>query len=133
WRTVDQDIRELDAVAGIQTRQGITQTKCAIARLADFKLKAGKIESRWCNMQPRHRSRHDRVAQRGLPSQHIVGRIAPIAPIEPEPGRSVALRIEIDDQHVLADGGQCCSKIDRRRRLTDAAFLVSDGKNPWRL
>src|SRR5499427_3693235 len=97
------------------------QTKCPIARLADFKLKAGKIESRWCNMQPRHGSRHDRVAEDGLPSQHIVGRIAPIAPIKAEPGRSIALRIEIDDQYVLADGGQRRSEIDRRRRLADAA------------
>ena len=43
------------------------------------------------------------------------------------------MRIEIDDQDVLADGGQRRAKIDRGRGLADAALLVGDGQNARRL
>src|SRR6202048_1744485 len=75
-------------------------------------------------MQPRHRRRHDRVAQRRLADQHVIGRAAALAAVDTETSGSVALRIEIDDQHILADGGQCRAEIDRGRGLADAAFLV---------
>src|SRR5690606_3875088 len=44
-----------------------------------------------------------------------------------EAGRGVALGVEIDDQHLLADGRQRSGEIDGRRRLADAAFLVGYG------
>ena len=34
--------------------------------------------------------------------------------------------IEIDDQHALADGGQCGAEIDRGRGLADATLLVGE-------
>src|ERR1700682_4962765 len=76
-------------------------------------------------MQPRHRGRHDRVAQRRLADQHVVGRAAAVAAVDTKTGGSVALRIEIDDQHILANRGQRRAEIDRGRGLADAALLVS--------
>src|SRR5260370_38736318 len=75
-------------------------------------------------MQPRHRGRHDRVAQRRLADQHVIGRAAAVAAVDTKTGGSVALRIEMDDQHILADRGQCRAEIDRGRGLADAALLV---------
>ena len=46
--------------------------------------------------------------------------------IDAEAGRGVALRVEIDDQHVLADGGERRAEIDRGRGLADAALLVGE-------
>ena len=43
-----------------------------------------------------------------------------------ETRRGVALRIEIEDQHLLADRRQRRAEIDGRRRLADAALLVGD-------
>ena len=48
-------------------------------------------------------------------------------PVDAEAGRGVALRIEVDDEHPLADGGEGGGEVDRGRRLADAALLVGDG------
>ena len=68
----------------------------------------------------------DRVLQIRLACQDIVGRTAPGAPIDTESSRGVTLRIEIDNQHVLADSGKRRAKIDCRGGLADAALLVGD-------
>jgi hypothetical protein len=39
---------------------------------------------------------------------------------------AVGLRIEIDEQRRLAAQGERSGKIDGRRRLTDAPFLIGD-------
>ena len=75
----------------------------------------------------------DRLAQRRFADQHVVGRDAAVAAVDAEPGRGVALRIEIDDQHALADRGERRAEIDRRRGLADAALLVGDGEHARRL
>src|SRR6266704_3497989 len=75
-------------------------------------------------MQPRHRGRHHSVAQRRLADQHIIGRAATIAAIDTEAGGRIALRIEIDDQHILTDGSQRCAEIDGCGGLADAALLI---------
>ena len=83
-------------------------------------------------MKPRHRRRHDRVAQRRLADQHVIGGVPPAAAIDAKPGRGVALGIEIDDQHLLADGRERGAEIDRGRGLADAALLIGDGKDAGR-
>ena len=78
----------------------------------------------------RHRGGEDGVAQRGFADQHVIGGVAPALAVDAEPGRGIALRIEIDDQHPLADGGERGAEIDRRRGLADAALLVGDRQHP---
>ena len=46
-----------------------------------------------------------------------------------EAGAGIALRVEVDDQHAPAGGGQGGGEIDRRRGLADAALLVGDGED----
>jgi hypothetical protein len=77
-------------------------------------------------MQARHRGRHHRVAQRRFADQHVVGRAVAAAAIDAEPGRGIALRIEIDNQHPLADRGQRGAEIDRGGGLADTALLVGE-------
>ncbi len=69
---------------------------------------------------------HHGIAQRRLADQDVVGRAAAVAAIDAEPGRGVALRIEIDDQDALADRGECGPEIDRCGCLADAALLVGE-------
>ena len=42
------------------------------------------------------------------------------------------MRVEIDDQHLLADGRQRRAEIDGGRGLADAALLVGDRQHPRR-
>src|SRR3546814_2779353 len=41
-----------------------------------------------------------------------------------EPGRGIALRIEVDQQHPQPDRRERGAQIDRGRRLADAALLI---------
>ena len=133
-RAIDQHIGEGGGVRppGIERRERVAQTERAVARLADLQLEAGEIEGRGRDEEARHRGRQHRVAQARLADQHVIGRVAAAATVDAEPGRGIALRIEIDDQHLLADGGKRGAEIDRRRGLADAALLVGDGEHARR-
>ncbi len=65
--------------------------------------------------------------------QHVVGRDPAVAAVDAEPGRGVALRVEVDDQHAFADGGERRAEVDGGGGLADAALLVGDGEHPRRL
>ncbi len=77
-----------------------------------------------------NRGRHHGLAQRHLADQHVIGRGVAVAAIDAEAGGGVALRIQIDDQHALADRGECRPEIDRRGGFADAALLVGQSENP---
>ena len=47
-----------------------------------------------------------------------------------KPRTGIALRIEVDHEHALADRRQGCAKIHRCRRLTHAALLIGDREHP---
>ena len=95
----------------------------------DLELDAEEIHGRGRDEQARHRGRNDDVAQGLLADQHLVARGRPGAPIDAEPGRRVALGIEIQDQHALADRGQRGAEVDGGGGLADAALLVRHGEN----
>ena len=49
-----------------------------------------------------------------------------VAAAQPEAGRGVGLRVEVDEQDADAPGRQLGAEVDRGRRLADAALLVGD-------
>ena len=67
-----------------------------------------------------------RFAQRRFADQDVIGRAVAAAAIDAEAGGGVALGIEIDDQHALADRGECGAEIDRGGGLADAALLIGE-------
>ena len=71
-------------------------------------------------------------ATRGLADQQVIGRNLAIGARNAEAGRGIALRIEIDDQHALADGGQRRGEIDRGGGLAHAALLVGESQDTGR-
>ena len=48
----------------------------------------------------------------------------------PEAGAGVALRVEVDDEHPVAEVGQAGAQVHGRGRLAHAALLVGDGHDP---
>src|SRR4051794_4416716 len=98
----------------------------------DLQFDAEQVESRGCNIETRHGCLGDALGKRSLTGEHMISRHLTALAVDAESGRRVALRIEIDDQHPLADGCQSRAEIDRRRRLADAALLVGEHKNTWR-
>ena len=127
-RTVDQHIGVIGVRRGVGVQGGdrIAQPKRAVARRSQFEFETGKIHRRCRDMQPRHRGRHHRIAQRRCADQHVIGRAAAVAAVDAETGGGVALRIEIDDQDALADRRKRGAEIDRGGGLADAALLVGE-------
>ena len=50
----------------------------------------------------------------------------------PDARRGIALGIKVEDQHLLADGGQGGTEIDGCGGLAHATFLIGDGKDAKR-
>ena len=59
--------------------------------------------------------------------QHVEGRERSL--IDAKPRAGVALRIEVDDEHAFANGGERRAEIDCRRRLANSALLIGESKN----
>ena len=57
---------------------------------------------------------------------HVVHRSLQVADVDPEPGAGVALRVEVDDEHPVAEVGQAGAEVHGRGRLAHAALLVGD-------
>ena len=127
-RTIDQHIAVVGLRRDVVIQRGdrIAQTEGAARRRPEFELEAGEIHGRGCDVQPGHRRRHHRFAQRRLPDQDVIGRAIAVAAIDAKTGRRIPLRVEIDDQDALADRGQRRAQIDRRGGLADPALLVGE-------
>src|SRR5712672_4629656 len=100
--------------------------------MADLELEARQIHGGRRDVQMWDRGGEYSLAQRPLAGDEIVGRDLPALLVDAEPGRGIALRIEIDDEHALADGGERGAEIDGGRGLADTALLVGDRQNPRR-
>ena len=61
---------------------------------------------------------------------HVVHRRLEVADVDAEAGAGVALRVEVDDQHPVAEVGQAGPEVHRGGGLADAALLVGDGHDP---
>ena len=132
-RAVDQDI----GIVSVATRllvaacgESLPKPESAVGLLRDLELDTEKVERRRGDRHPRHGRRNGGLGERRLADQEIVGRAAPALAVDAEAGRGVALRIEIDDQDLLADRRKRRPEIDRRRCLADAALLVGEGDHP---
>ena len=66
------------------------------------------------------------VGKRRMADQYFVDRLLALLLGDAKAGRGVALRVDVDDQDLLAHGRERGTQIDRGRRLPDAAFLVRD-------
>ena len=68
----------------------------------------------------------DRIGQAAIAAKRLVDRVAALLAAQPQRGRRVALRIQVDHQHLNAGAGERCRQVDGGRRLTDSAFLIGD-------
>ena len=68
-----------------------------------------------------------------LAHQHVIGGELAVCLRHAEPGRGIALRVEVDHQGRLADGGERGAEVDGGRGFADAALLVGDNKDAWAL
>ena len=131
-RAVDQDV--VEALVGracarwraTSADDRVAQPEGARSGIGQRRIEADQVGVGRHDVQARNRRRQRAFEQAGAAGQHVVGGLRPAFDGDAETRRGVALRIEIDDQHALADGGQRRAEIDGRRRLADAALLIGD-------
>ena len=107
-------------------RQRVLQDEIAPGLVDQFQLGAGQIHGRRHQRQFGNAGRHDGVGQLGLAHQHVIGGDGARGPRHAQPGRGIALRVDVDHQGGLADRGQGRAQIDGGGGLTDAALLIGD-------
>ena len=111
-----------------QRRDRVAQPEGAVGSLASSSIEADEVGVGRHDVQVRHRGLAATASSdRGLAGQHVEdGREARFVG-DADAGRGVALRIEIEDQHLLADRRQRGAEVDGGGGLADAALLVGDG------
>ncbi len=80
-------------------------------------------------MESRHSGGQGDVVDDRLAAQQLVDREPLAADVEAEPAGAVALRVEVDEDHLASQLGQRRTEVDGRRGLAHTAFLVDDRDN----
>ena len=116
-----------EVVAFEPPTQGVGEPGLASLRIDQLDLRAGKLDRRRHHEEPGDRRLDDAIGQTRAFQQDPVDVVLPAGRIDAEAGAGVALGVKVDDQDLLAHGGQCRAEIDRRGGLANAALLVGDG------
>ena len=72
----------------------------------------------------------DAVEGGGVGHDHVVDRGLHVAVVDPEAGRRVALRVEVDHEHAVARFGERGAQVDGGGGLAHPALLVGDRDDP---
>ena len=107
--------------------ESVAQLKFPPRDTGEFEVGAREISHGGDHFQPRHRRGCRSFSQAGRPHEQPVCVVGPSPGFDAESRAGVSLRIQVEDQDVLADGGERGAKIDRCGRLAHATFLVGHG------
>src|SRR3546814_19688125 len=90
----------------------------------ELDLGAGEVDGGGDEVEAGNTGLHHRLAERTVAAQQFVARSLAVGVVDAEPGRGVALGVEHAEPHLPAGRGQRRGKVDVRRGLPDAAFLL---------
>ena len=112
-------------------RQRIAQPVRPARHTGKLKLGTEQIHRGRNNIETRHFRRDNGIFDQRRADQYIIGGNLALVAANAEAGAGIALRIEIDNQHALANGGKRGAEIDGGGRFSDAAFLVGNDEDAW--
>src|SRR5262249_57972836 len=72
---------------------------------------------------------HERLGELALPEHHLGGAALEARLVDAAPHGRVALRVEVQEQHLAARRGERGREVHRGGGLADAALLVRDGND----
>ena len=104
----------------------ILEKKDPVFLRAQFDIGRAEVGRRWCDIEALYPGLADHTGKRRFLVQQLVGGAVAVACGDAQTGRGIALRIEIDDQHLLSQCSQCSPEVDRRGGLAHTALLVRD-------
>src|SRR4029453_2546980 len=106
--------------------------KGPVAGLHHLRFQADQVAVARYDGEVRHQRFQAGLGDADLAGQHIKTGDRPRVLGDTNAGRGVALRVDVEDQHLLADGGQRGTEIDGSGGLADATLLIGDGKDAER-
>ena len=112
-----------------QRRQRIGQPMHAARIIRQLDLDPQQIHAGGQQIEPRHGRAAHRIGQGALVEQHIKAGNGAVVLADAEPGACIALRVKIDQQNLLANGGQRRAQINRCCGFANAAFLIGETQN----
>ena len=119
-RTVDEDVLE----RLVDRAKRPSQAALALGHRGQFHFGAGERHRRGEQAESRDRGVDDEFVHRNVIGERVIGRLDDGGPIDAEPARRVALRVEIDDEDRTPGERQVGRQVDHRGGLADAALLV---------
>ncbi len=100
----------------------------SIVEASEFEFDAAKVYFAGDGEETFERGRFHSLDGGTLAEQGPVEAVA-LGLLEAEAAGGVGLGVEIDQKHPLPGGRHAGGEVDRRRRFSDAAFLIGDGKD----
>jgi len=124
-RAIDQH----EVIVRIGGGQGLLQPALAALLVDQLDLRAGQLAVGAQHVVAAQLGAGACLGDGGGLDQHVVDRGRQGALVHPRPHGRIALRVEVDQQHPLADLGQPGGEVDGGGRLADAAFLVGNAED----
>ena len=123
-------VDEHDVVLGADEVERPLELELAAERGHELDLGAGEVDGRGEHEEVLEARRLDAVERGHVVHEHVVDRALDVAGVDAEPGRRVALRVEVDHQHPEPELGERRAEVDGGGRLADATLLVGDRDHP---
>ncbi len=126
--TVDQHVVQAKLVHR-RLAQRIVQQETALFIAHQLDIRRAQVDRGRHDHEPVDRGRLDHLVQRDILDQQLIGGHVPVRRFDPQPGRGIALRVDIHHQNPLSAFDQRRGQVDCRRGLADTALLVGDGND----
>src|SRR4051812_6786393 len=91
-----------------------------------FDLGSREIDGRRKKVETRNAGRDSGLNDRSSTDEDIIAGAFALGVADAQPGRSIALRIEVDQEYPPSDRGKCGGKIDGGCGLAHTALLIGD-------
>ena len=127
WGTVEQD----EVIHPFPDhRHGLLQPGLSRELAHQLDLRSGQVDRGRDGVQAGHRRLHDGVADGSLGHDDVVDRGFASLMFDAHAGGGIALGVEVDHEHPVAEVGQRGAQAHGGRGFAHAALLVGDGDDP---
>ena len=118
-----------EVVVGEHRLERPAELQLSTERGDELDLGPGQVETCRRDEQVAHRRRLDALVDGQVLHDDLVHGGLELAGVHPQPGRGIALGIEVDDQRAVAERREAGTKVDGGGRLSHAALLIGDGQD----
>ena len=129
WRAIDEQVVEPVTCGGFpKVMNNTAQANEVVVGTGEFDFDAGQIHVRGDNVEVFVAGGFDQVIDGRRFEKTLIDAVV-FAGGQVERTGGIGLRVEVEDQHALAEFGETGTEVDRGGGFSDSALLVGDGDN----